>query len=403
MIQSDLKPEQFQAYPPEARALATGHLPLLHQLPSTLVALLLREVVNYDWKFPAEREDLDRQLVYLGALSMAQRQEAMAGFAQIHLSSDLEHFDWVGDPVEYSERLTAYLWASHQIDVFRAAALEYGRRVDAMRTPEHPAVSPLGIVIVGQGVKTTPKPLCRKLRKQGAYFSAIQPDNGFKVLLDAVAARAAKYPVRYGHWYIDGGASASNSEPGLVSISYSSLAPARAAILKRMEKVIRSGAGGPELLHEQMAKLQPEDMGLGGAGSDPILDHFQASLLSEGSGTQLFSTSFVQWAAREALRRAQPVTLLARFSPRQRQRPMSELIASPQQEPTLDPQGSLVDADMGAYLTWLNQQRLPFADQSSFLVWWEDQREAVAIGPGMPRGTESSSPLRLSELLIQIT
>ena len=41
---------------------------------------------------------------------------------------------------------------------------------------------------------------------------------------------------------------------------------------------------------------------------------------------------------------------------------------------------------MGAYYTWLNQQRLPGAEKATFLVWFEDQQEAVAIGPGFERG-----------------
>ena len=82
---------------------------------------------------------------------------------------------------------------------------------------------------------------------------------------------------------------------------------------------------------------------------------------------------------------------------------MNELIASPQQAPALDPEGSLIDADMGAYLTWMNQQRLPGAKQSSFLVWWEDHREALAIGPALTHGTVSGDPLDMRQLLSQIT
>ncbi len=112
-----------------------------------------------------------------------------------------------------------------------------------------------------------------------------------------------------------------------------------------------------------------------------MLNRFELSLLTEGSGTQVFATTFVQWAAREALRRAQPLTLLARFGPRQRENPMNVLLNEAQRRPELDPQGSLVDADMGAYYTWLNQQRLSGAEKATFLVWFEDHREALAIGP----------------------
>jgi hypothetical protein len=54
---------------------------------------------------------------------------------------------------------------------------------------------------------------------------------------------------------------------------------------------------------------------------------------------------------------------------------------------------------MGAYYNWLNQQRLPGAEQSSFLVWFENHNQAVAVGPSMSRGTESNTSADLRELL----
>jgi len=139
------------------------------------------------------------------------------------------------------------------------------------------------------------------------------------------------------------------------------------------------------------------------ADGDPVLNRFQLSLLTEGSGTQLFSTTFVQWAAREALRRAQPLTLLVRFAPRQRQKPMNELISGISQSAEVDVLGSLIDADMGSYYNWLNQQRLPGPEQSSFLVWFEGHSEALAIGPATPRGTQSADPTDLDQLLTWIS
>jgi hypothetical protein len=147
-----------------------------------------------------------------------------------------------------------------------------------------------------------------------------------------------------------------------------------------------------------MAQMRLADLGLE-KSSDTVLDRFQVKLLTEGSGTQIFSTSFTQWAAREALRRAQPVTMLVRFAPRQRQKPMNELLSVNRDRPELDFAGSLVDADMGAYYNWLNQQRLPGAERSSFLVWFENHSSALAIGPSMARGTESNSEADLGQVL----
>ena len=54
---------------------------------------------------------------------------------------------------------------------------------------------------------------------------------------------------------------------------------------------------------------------------------------------------------------------------------------------------------MGAYYNWVNQQRLPGAEQSSFLVWFEGHNQALMIGPTVPRGTESASQMNLKQLL----
>jgi hypothetical protein len=147
-----------------------------------------------------------------------------------------------------------------------------------------------------------------------------------------------------------------------------------------------------------LAQTRPEDLGLSKDG-DPVVDRFKVKLLTEGSGTQVFSTSFAQWAARETLRRAHPTELIIRFAPRQRQRPMNELLGGIAPDPQFDPMGSLFDGDMAAYYTFLNQQRLPGAEKSSFLVWFEGHNQALAVGPTTPRGTESSTQVDLKQVL----
>ena len=245
-------------------------------------------------------------------------------------------------------------------------------------------------------------PLFRKLRPHGAYFSHVKAEDGLRLLLDSVAARAKAHPAPYGHWYIDGGDEADHA-PALTCISYRALEPVRAALLRKMQTELDRPGMGPEALRTFLAQMRPSDLGTnpGSSGKPPdeVLDRFQVKLLTEGSGTQIFSTSFAQWATREALRRAQPLTLLVRFAPRQRQKPMNELLSAVPARPELDFVGSLIDADLGAYYNWLNQQRLPGAEQSSFLVWFEGHGQALAIGPSMPRGTESTSAADLGQLL----
>ena len=396
MLPRELKPDDFQKYPPEARKMASHSVAALRRLPLSFLPNLLREIIEYDFKFPAERVALTKELDHLGTLSDAQVVDLCGSFYRIKLSTQLENLDWVNSPAQFVEQLSAHLWTTHQLDAFRTAATTYANELNLVTAWEAPPTPRLGISIIGQGVGSFDDVLFRKLRPHGTYFNRIKPENGLRILLDAVKARAKAHALPYGHWYIDGGEPA-DRDATLTCISYAALEPARATLLLRVHAEIERPGMGPEALRSIMAALRPADLGM--SGGDEVLERFQVKLLTEGSGTQLFSTSFVQWAAREVLRRAQPVTLLVRFAPRQRQKPMDELLSAVPGQPEADVLGSLVDADMGAYYNWLNQQRLPGAAQSRFLVWFEGHDSALVIGPPMARGTVSDSEGDLKKLL----
>ncbi len=331
MLPRDLKPEHFSSYPPEARKIVVNYLGTLQQLPLSFLPGLLRELIEYDYKFPAERAAHDKELQHLSSLSPEQLKDWFQEFAEIRLSPQLESFDWIKFPAQFVEQLSAHLWSTHQLDLFRKASSDYGDRLRAVIPPERPAIARLGITIVGQGVESYSEPLFRKLRPHGALYSGIKPDSGLEILLDAVETRARVHPVPYGHWYIDGAEAAEHSA-ALTCVSYQALAAARAALLRKMQTELDRPGMGPEALRTFLAQLRPADLGMvhGAAGSsdDEVMQRFKLKVLTEGSGTQIFSTIFAQWAAREALRRAQPLTLLVRFAPRQRQRPMNELLTA---------------------------------------------------------------------------
>src|SRR5580658_860165 len=102
---AQLTPASFAAYPPEARQLAVKQIALLRRLPLAFLPLLLRELIVYDWKFPAERADLDRQFAYLAGLAGGAFQTTMSAFAQLQLARELEQTDWVNSPAVFSEQL----------------------------------------------------------------------------------------------------------------------------------------------------------------------------------------------------------------------------------------------------------------------------------------------------------
>ncbi len=400
MRPSDLRAAHFADYPPLAKSVAIHALALLQQLPLSFVGLLLREVISYDWKFPAERDELDVQFTYLTALRPESRRALMAGFDRLKLSDALEQMDWVQSPESFSEQFSAHLWTTSQLAGFRSAAIGV---VGAVRTAYPPPVPTgrLGLVILGQGVTANQYPLFRKLRRHGTYFTNVDPRDGLRLLLGRVAARAKALPVPFAHWYVDANAPALSPSDGLSVLSYVELEPVRAAVVARFKSLL-AARSGTEARRSTLAQLRPQDIGVKSVGEQQaVMDHFKLSVLSQGSGTQFLSTTFVQWASREVWRRAQPVTLVARFGPRLTQRAMDRHLTGLPAVTEYDAEGALIDGDMAAYYTWLNMNRLPGAEQASFLVWFEDHAEAIVVSPSTGRGVQSDVRVDLNQLLSQ--
>src|SRR5215471_16784674 len=279
----DLKPENFKAYPPEARKLATNYVTAMQRLPLSFLPSLLREVIDYDYKFPAERKALEKELANWNALPEEKGREWVSGFAQISLSKQLEQFDWVNQPAQFVEQLSAHLWTTHQLDAFREAATEYADRLHAAVPTEQPPVPRLGITVIGQKADGHERPLFRKLRPHGAYYSRIKPEGGLRELLDVVDDRAEAHPIPYGHWYIDGGEAAEHTS-AVTCVSYRALEPTRAALLRKVRAEKDEPGMGPEALRTLLAQMSPAELGFG-KGTDPVLERFQVKLLTEGSGT----------------------------------------------------------------------------------------------------------------------
>jgi hypothetical protein len=389
----ELKAESFANYPPRGRAQAVAQLALLQELPLAFVPFLLKDVVAFDWKFPIEQTELTNQFAYLNRNWKGEMQP----FERLKLNEKLEEVDWVNEPARFLEVLSAHLWATQQMDGFRSASETYVRKfhasLPAVKLPTHR----LGIAVIGDGVSATEYRLFRKLRRNGVYYSNVNPESGMESIAKTLRARAEAHSGPYVHWCVDG-EDIRQTLPGFTCVAYDSLTPVRTKLAAIMLKAYESTRFDPEQLRSTLAAITPETVDMTVSG-DGALDRFQLSLLTEGSGTQVFSTTFVQWAAREALRRAQPLTIYTRYAPRQKEKTMDELLGGVAKKTATDPEGSLIDGDMGAYYTWINMQRLPEADSSRFLVWFEQHREAVAVAPGLKAGTEVSTPIDMAGLL----
>jgi len=394
----------FSSYPPLAQQFAADHIVILRSLPPVFCALLLNEISQYDWQFPAEREALAAQLRWIATADQARVGSVLAPFANLNVSSDVMDMPWPTQPALFLERLTADLWLTHSISAFYEAGRKYGDVLARIRDEEDSSSSRLCIVFIGSGCERGRQPLFEKLRPHGTYFSHIDMSNAVSDALARIEHEAVAHPGSYQHWYVDGGksglqaADGSDSTTRISSLSYSNLDPVRRKVIEAISTVRTSGVGGPEHLRTVLREMRAREDTKGG-NQDEMMREFVLRLFTEGSGTQVFSTTFVQWTGREILRRARPQSLLLRFRLRQKERPMDELLGTDQSESGYDPIGSLADGDMGAYYTWINLQRLPWAANSRFVVCFEDGREALAIAPGLPKGASSGNVGTFKDLL----
>jgi hypothetical protein len=191
----ELRAESFARYPPQARSFAVANLPVLQRMPLILIAIVLRQAIQYDWCFPREREQLSRQLDLLGRMDDASFDALMAPFSAIQLSAELRGLDWVSEPQQFSEQLTAYLWSQHQIDRYHEAAQGYQQYLQKTLAEKTVATPRWTMVTVGQGTQQTELALFRPLLPHGTLFTNVDPSDGLEVLLTEIRSRAQLYPL----------------------------------------------------------------------------------------------------------------------------------------------------------------------------------------------------------------
>ncbi|MBS1800508.1 MAG: hypothetical protein JSS95_11865 [Acidobacteria bacterium] len=400
----ELTLRSFDAYPPLGRRLAIDHTELLRRCPMALRPSLLAELSTFDWQFPAQQMEVESRLRVLEA-----EPSLPDLFSAINVPLSVgPGINWVNHPHLYLESLTAYLWSSHQMDRFREISSRFVQQLAAKIPPTTLSTHRLVMVVIGRDAQPSPYPLFERLRPHGQIFTNLQRERTGEVLLDALRKRAGETAAPYSHWYLDGGAPlkliADEAAP-IASLSYPGIAPINRKILSSMQQAFGQGRG-PEVLRSHLSSLSPQALDAPMVTPDPRMQRFILSMLTEASGTQFFSTTFVQWTGREILRRAQPLTLLARFGPRQRQATFNRMVELARQANSpsdatsdLDAQGSLIDADMGAWYLYLEMMRLRFSESSRFFAWFEGQSQGILCAPGIVTGgTTTDRALTPAEL-----
>jgi len=212
-------------------------------------------------------------------------------------------------------------------------------------------------------------------------------------------------------WLIDAEAKLGSlcplSSPSSASaLGYAALKPFRDRFLAELNKAPKSIRVTDEVV--SALRLESADgWGLWPAeiASQPRLRKFVIDLFLSGNGALIFSNAFVEWAVCEALRRARPRMIVARFGMRSRPKPFTSIAVFENQQkisslPDIDdPENSAIDAVILARYIWLAACRYPEQQQTLCLCVSEHLDSGYVILPATKSlGWNPDSPVAPEEL-----
>lgn len=193
-------------------------------------------------------------------------------------------------------------------------------------------------------------------------------------------------------WLKNGGTS---SVEATTVLEYAELKRFRDEFLAQVNTVPKDIAATDQVL-ERMRSADWRPLWPASLAGQDRLRSFVVELFLSGNGALIFSNAFVQWAASEALRRARPRFLAARFGLRSKPKPFTSIAVFENQQKISalrdedDPEGSALDALILARYIWLTGMRYPERERTSCIcvaeatgslqiIAAEDQRPAWPI------------------------
>jgi len=195
-------------------------------------------------------------------------------------------------------------------------------------------------------------------------------------------------------------------DEALTGLSYERLRPYRDELTRTLNAKIQSGVESPQAFAAYARSLKlPAPPGTM-LRSDDILLAFVRDVLLSGNGTMIVNNTFVEWAAAQALRRAEPRLLVTRFGVRDKLKPFSSMVMFSQARPTdhqpvvPDPAGSFIDVEQLSYYVWVNAEKNPaYRGKTLYLFLAEGIDEMLAIGPATGAAPPTAiAPARLEDV-----
>lgn len=407
----------------EAATLARTHGETLAHLPATVHAFILVELQKWPTLFQPEQRYQQALLEHLSRLPKSSLDSATAGIARIEGEAGVNK---VTDrhPAGFQDAAQALLRQRGLQVAWRSEVDGFFRTIDpALEARLYPADAPRRLVvqIYGSGIAVQRDKLWSRFKGAGVrvplelggtkgtepflrQLLGAREDGGSTPALLATAIA----PSPLDAWLIEshealhglfdaGQTTTSSAAP--TGLSYDRLRPYRDDLTRALNSKIQSGVESPQAFAAYARSLQIAPPAGALLYPADILVAFVRDVLLTGNGTLLMNNTFVEWAAVQALRRAQPRVLITRFGVRDKLRPFSSMVMFSQPRPSdhlpsvQDPAGSFVDVEQLSYYVWLNAEKTPaYRGKTLYLFLAEGVDEMLAIRSDRPAATASGLP-----------
>jgi hypothetical protein len=207
-------------------------------------------------------------------------------------------------------------------------------------------------------------------------------------------------------WFADAGdvlhdVFAGDGAPAVTGFSYERLRGYREQLTRAMYRRAQEGISGPQELAAYARGLDLQAAPGSMLHSDAAVRGFLRDVFLAGNGTMIVNNTFVEWTALQALRRAAPRLLVARFAVREKLKPFSSLVlfsgSDAAAAPAVpDPAASFVDVEQLSYYVWLNAEKsAAYRGKTLYLFAAEGHDTLLALRPGAnpPPATPLQAPL----------
>lgn len=366
---------------------------IIKRLPPTLRPMLNQRLEGWELLFPFEQEEAGRFFRGAGSFSPGALDRLTAQLRSLETKMGVAK--WRFSEASNTMEDSAMLARSRYYAEWRAEVQRVYSAIES-REPAQDAARrrSLILLVIPENLPVDSKTAWKFWEPEGQTIPLTGDCRQIANLLagpdprDQATERGAVNPAA-AKWWIDADdrlqSCASPSAP-CFALSFSALKAFRERFLAELNTIPKDMTAADETMSRlrtaNWARWCPPEL-----SEDPRLLHFVIDLFLTGNGALIFPGAFVEWAASEALRRARPQLLVARFGMRSKPKPFTSIAIFENQERVStiaaadDPANSAIDSAVLARYVWLAATRHREYEKAVCLCVSEHLNSARLIAP----------------------